>query len=737
MKKSKHIFLKIVICSFVLILIAFVLYIFLGIDRDIDISLVKQNGSSVTKIYYFDYEDRENRIGEAIELTDEALFLERYEWKSIDNMPNNLVNAFIAVEDKRFWQHSGVDWKRTLKAVGNYLFKFDGSSFGGSTITQQLVKNLTGENEYTAKRKLEEIVRAISLENKLSKREILELYLNVVYLAENCYGVNAASNLYFNKNVEELTITECASLASIIKSPNKYDPYLHPDNNTSRRNIVLKQMLLENYITNEEYEAAINEELKLSDDIDKKKSSGIYSWYTETLINDVAEQISKEYDLNLEASRMIILKGGLNIYSTIDPKIQDELTNIYEKYPSYVLPVEGKYPQSSCIVIDPKTSDVLALVGGTGKKSANMILNRATMTKRPPGSVIKPLSVYAPLIEENKIKASTVFDDTPITLKNNETWPKNSPNKYRGLVSTDFAIERSINTVAVKALELLGPAMSYDYLTTRFKLTLDNENDVAPSPLALGQLTQGETLMNMTNAYSALANGGYISNPKTFLYVTDNYGNIILNNEDNCERILSEETSDIMTKMLENVVNYGTARGIKVKEKVAIAGKTGTSSEMKDRWFIGYSPDYLCGVWTGFDMPEPIYSYDNPSVTIFDELFSKIYKEVDNRKEFLVSDKIVKVEYCMDSGLLPGKECREDLRGDRIRTGYFIAGEEPKEYCDLHKRVYIDMQDGKIANSYTPFLYKRPISLIDYHRVASFEGVNILDSEYFIENRRK
>ncbi|MBO5440536.1 MAG: PBP1A family penicillin-binding protein [Clostridia bacterium] len=737
---KKQLFVRISLILFLLLLaaiISFGIYVHFNIDKEIDLSLIRTGSSSITKIYYFNYDSRTNRTGEAIELKDEALFLQRSEWKSIYDMPNNLKNAFIAIEDKRFYKHKGVDWLRTIKAAGNYIFGFDKRSFGGSTITQQLIKNLTGDNNASPKRKLEEIFRAINLEKDLSKNEILESYLNVVYLSENCYGVGSASELYFGKNVKDLSLKECVSLASIVQNPTKYDPYTNTENNDKRSKIILNQMLEQGMITQEEYERALNETLVINSNIENEKSTGIYSWFTEALISDLIKDISIKYDIPEKSAKMMLLKGGLNIYSTIDPKIQYIANDVCENYKSYILPNDdGSYPEASCVVIDANTSDVLAIVGGLGEKSGNRIFNRATQAKRAPGSVLKPLSIYAPAIENNLINYSTVYDDVPIKMLNGSLWPKNSPNKYRGLMPISYAVEHSTNTVAVKVLENLGINNSYDFLTKNFKLNLDSKNDLSPSPLALGQLTNGETLLNITNAYTAFANGGYISKPKTYLYVTDNFGNIVLENKDSYEKILDKDTAVIMNKLLEGVINNGTARYISLKNKTSVAGKTGTSSDLRDRWFIGYTPSYVCGAWCGYDTPKPMYYTKNPSCILFDEIMNRVYDDKEH-EDFYVSDNIVELEFCIDSGKLPCEECKNDMRGSRVSIGYFKKGTEPTEHCNLHKKVVIDIQDGLIADALTPSYRRRAVSLLDYTRNNEFNDITILDSEYFIETRKR
>lgn len=740
MKRKKHIFLKIFltfILVFIIVFIGFAIYINGQISKEIDLSLIRTGASSITKIYYFDRDNGEINLENAKELKEEEIFLQKSEWCSYYDMPRNIKNAFIAVEDRRFFEHKGVDWLRTAKATLNYIFNFDKSGYGGSTITQQLIKNLTGDNKATPKRKLEEIFRAINLEKKLGKNEILELYLNVVYLSNNCYGVGAASELYFGKNVADLSLAECASLACIVKNPSKYDPYNNPENNLKRRNTVLSLMLEQGMITDDEYKEAVSEKVSINSSVKEEKSSGVYSWYTEALIDDIVKDLINKYDLSKEGAYMMICKGGLNIYSAIDPEIQKRASEVFENYTSYILPQsDGSYPEASCVIIDPYTSDILALVGGKGKKSANRIFNRATNAKRPLGSVIKPLSVYAPAIENKIINYATVYDDTPILYDEtkNSYWPSNSPNVYRGLVNINYAIEHSINTVSVKTLNDLGIENSYNFLKDRYNFSL-SENDKSEAPLALGQLTNGETLIKTANAYTAFANGGTICEPRTYLYVTDNYGNVLLSKETNSQRIFSKETASIMNIMLQNVVKNGTAKGAYVNnEGIEIAGKTGTSSNNMDKWFVGYSPYYVCGIWVGYDTPRSMSYSQNPAISYFNAIMPYAHKEKDNASLFLSGD-VVEAEFCVDSGKKPCDDCKLDPRLNRIQKGYFINGTQPQDICQLHKSVYIDSESGLLANEQTSYLSRRKIALIDYEREDFLNRIDIFDKRYLISSR--
>ncbi len=739
MKKRKNPIFKLLIIAllvFIITSIGVFIYINSNINKEIDLSLVRTGSSSITRIFYYNKDDYGNSIGEPIELTDEQIFLDKSEWCSYYDMPSNLVNAFIAIEDRRFLEHNGVDWKRTAMATFNYLKNFGKSEFGGSTITQQLIKNLTGDNKPTPKRKIEEIIRAIHLEKNIGKLEILELYLNIVYLSQNCYGVRTAAQTYFGKNIEELSLAECASLASIVKSPINYDPYKFPEKNAERRKLVLNAMLEEQMIANDEYNDAIKEELKINSSIENENKSGIYSWYTEAIINDIIIDLMDKYNLSREGAQMMVYKGGLNIYSPVSPEIQNTAEKVFKNYKAYISHQNGTYPQASCVIINPYNSDILALVGGVGNKTQNRIFNRAIDAKRPLGSVIKPLSVYAPALEQNDINYATVFDDVPIDISEEGTWPKNSPNRYHGLVDIEYSIAHSLNTVAVKALDLLGIENSFDFLRNELSFDLTS-NDKNKSPLALGQLTNGESLLKLTNAYTMFQNGGYVSKARTYYMVKDNYGNTLLENKSYQKKVISPETAAVMNKLLSKVVREGTASKSKLNGVINLAGKTGTSGNSYDKWFVGYSPYYTCGVWVGYDDPKSISSSGkSPAISLFDAIMEDIHKGKDLSIELFNSNDLIVSEYCADSGMLPCEQCKYDPRLNRIKYGYFKAGTEPREQCTLHKEVYIDSQTGMLADEDTSYLLKRKISLLDYRRNEVFGGIDIIDSRYLISSRK-
>jgi len=403
---------------------AFAIYIKKYIDPVIeDFDLISTEQKLSSKIYYMDYTDRENRVGTPVELDTERLYgSENRVWVTFDEMPTYLYEAFISIEDERFWVHDGVDWKRTLGAT--FYFFTGADNYGGSTITQQLIKNLTGEKDVRIQRKLQEIMRALYLDKTKDKTEILELYLNTIYLSQGCYGVQAAANVYFGKSVSELTLVECAALASITQAPTKWDPIQNPDNNEFRRKTVLDKMYELGKITYSEYQEARNQELELVDykgdidgDVVVDENEDYNSWYTDAVIKSVVERLMEEKGYPENLAYNMLYSGGLKIYTVMDPEIQAAIDKVYvensaafqdDRFPGILK------PESSMVIIHPTTGDVLGLAGGRGEKKGNLLLNYATQTTRSPGSTIKPLTVYAPALEAGIITYGSVYDDVPV-----------------------------------------------------------------------------------------------------------------------------------------------------------------------------------------------------------------------------------------------------------------------------------------------------------------------------------
>jgi len=680
----------VLILSFLFVLMCVSLYVTNNLKTQIDIKLFDNTGAdTVSRLYYFD----EN--GQSVEFYDERLYGAQVTvYKSLDDIPDDLENAFIAIEDKRYYDHSGVDWYRTFAAGANHILHFS-STFGASTITQQLIKNVTGSDEITVQRKLQEIFYALDLEEKMEKKEILEMYLNIVNLSQGCYGVGAASEKYFSKPVEELSLAECATLAAITKNPSYYDPIIYPQNNIDRRNIILYQMLEQGYISNDEYEKAKNEELII---YESRDSDSINSWYTDMVVEDVINDLIEELGYTRAAASYLVYNGGLKIYTSMDPEIQKTVTEYYvdeSNFPSD----DREQGRSAIVIIDPIDGDILGVAGNIGEKTGNRIQNYATDTLRPSGSSIKPLSVYAPALEEGIITWASVYDDIPLEFTDigngkYTMWPKNATNTYLGLSNIRKAIQDSLNTVSVDVLYDLGIDRSYEYLTEKFRIESLTETDKVPAALALGQETYGVTLLEMTAAYSVFANGGIYTAPRSYVMVMTRDGDVLLDNTVESERVISEGNAAVMTKLLETVVYQGSASKVTLKDTINVAGKTGTTQDTCDRWFIGYTPYYICGVWYGHEYPSSLPSSTKTVCSstwnaIMTEIHSDII-ESGNIKEFQVPNNVIKASFCYDSGKLMTAACLADPRGERIESGWFVDGTQPKSFCECHILVDYD-----------------------------------------------
>lgn len=715
-KIAVSIFASICSIAFIAILIVGVvisLNIIAHYENKIDIDIFsKTSRGGATKIYYYEMSDRQNYIGEAIELPEEQLYgAGSCIYVDYCAVPQDLIDAFVAIEDKRFWEHSGVDWRRTAHAVLYYLKNGEGS-FGGSTITQQLIKNITGERQYSKERKIQEIIWAQDLETKLSKNEIIELYMNVINLSHGCIGVQAAANTYFSKDVSELTLLECAAIAAITNNPYYYDPAHHSENNAQRRDIILTQMFEQGYINEKEYLSAFNMPLELDMSQYNTKNS-VNSWYTDMVIEDVISDLCQQYGYTSGAASMLVYSGGLRIYTAMDIEVQRVVEEYYADTLNFPTEEGESAFQSSIIVVDPYTGDILGVAGAIGEKTANRVQNYATQTKRPSGSVIKPLSVYAPALDRGIITSASVYDDVPIEFKLNNgkyiAWPQNSPAKYRGLTNVTEAIKDSVNTVAIKVLENVGVDESFDFIYNDLNMrslisgsNADNDaviTDKGLASLALGQQNYGVTVREITGAYSIFANDGIYNSMRSYYKVTDSQGNILLSCERSGERVISSATADIMTLMLENVVSSGTASDITLDKKIAVAGKTGTTQDNCDKWFIGYTPYFIGGVWCGYEYPESMDKIaGNPCITIWDEIMTALHNRSDyNVDRFEIGEDIIKVRCCADSGKLLTSACRIDARGNRGVWCYFESGTEPNEYCDCHIAVEYNKKDGGIA----------------------------------------
>ena len=637
-------------------------YVMRVTSKELDLSQFRlDRASSFTRIFVM-------QEGEWVEWEEERILGERsFERVSIEEIPTDLINAFVAIEDKRFFEHRGVDIYRTLGAAANYVMDL-GGKFGGSTITQQLIKNVTGEDEVSVERKLQEIAWAIELEKNISKSEILELYFNVINLSDGCYGVGSASRRYFSKPINELSLIECACIAAITNNPSYYNPITHPENNKSRRDIIISQMYEQGYITEEEYLENYGADVVLSPDDSVVKSS-VHSWYVDMVVNDVIADLQFEKGISKAEASSYVFGGGLEIYIQIDLEIQSIMEEYYQNTGNFI---SGEGAQSSMIIIDSQTGDILGVVGAIGEKSGNRIQNYATDTLRPPGSTIKPLSVYAPALERGIITYGSVYDDTPFEfIEGNDgvlsAWPKNANGIYHGLSTMSYAMANSTNTIPLKILEELGLSHSFYFLRDNLHLEDLIENgesaggkitDMNYAALALGQLNYGVSVRDITAAYTIFADNGFYHAPRSYSLVKDSLGNVILKKEASSERVISDGNAEIMTKLLEDVVWGGTANDLTIKNKVAIAAKTGTTQDNKDRWCISYTPSLVCGVWYGYEYPKEIpRSEKNYFLNAMDVILTRIYtrdvRSAYKDRKFESGANLVAVSYCMDSGPQP------------------------------------------------------------------------------------
>ena len=667
-------------------------------------------------------------------------------WVKYEDIPKNLIHACIAIEDKRFMEHQGVDWLTTMRAC---LKMFLGSgSAGGSTITQQLVKNVTGNREVTVRRKLAEIYSALKLEKEYTKEEIMEWYLNVIALGQNCEGVQSAAQVYFGKNVEELDLAQCASLIGITNNPSIYDPYLNPEKNKERQEIILGEMLSQGYITQKQYDEAKAEELvfvrKSTDDSDADEE--YYSYFEDQVIRDVVNDLCDKTGYDYDIVYKMVMTGGYQIYSTVNPDVQAAVDQVYEDLSSLPATASSQQLQSGIVIVDNTTGDIVALAGGVGKKQGSLVWNCATRSLLSPGSIIKPVAVYAPAIELGLITPATVMDDTPYSFTDTATWPKNLDSTYRGLVSVEEAVEQSINTVPVKLVAQMTPEYSYSFakdkmglstLVSSYKTTNGEElSDVNLWALALGSLTRGVTVRAMTAAYAAFANEGVWRAARTYTVVKDSNGQVILDNTQESHVAMKDMTAWYITDMLKSTVEKGTGTAAQL-ENMTVAGKTGTTSRDFDRWFAGYTPYYTGVVWCGYNDPEEIVLTDsdtNPSIVMWQKVMRLVHQNLKD-KSFKQPANLVEVTVCRDSGLLPSDACALDPRGDRTVRVTLSAHDVPTETCNVHKEVEICNASGHVANEFcvqVPGNATHKAALLDVSRAFPKNGVVVLDQAYAI-----
>ena len=691
-------------------------------------------------------------------------------WAEYEDIPRELILAAVAIEDHRFYEHQGVDWITTVKATARMFF--GDASVGGSSITQQLIKNVLltedeSADEITVQRKVLEIFRAVQLEKSYDKQTIMEMYLNVIYLGQNCRGVRAAAEQYYGKELEKLTLAECASIISITNNPSLFDPY--SDNvftyagekrdgmgrNKYRQEIVLGAMLEYGWITQDEYDEAMAQELVLKSHIDpadrmtscyntectfedtlsafnenngtyycpscgseanveENASKTYYSWYAETVLEDVAMALAEQDGVAWnEATEQLykqkIQRGGYHIYTCMDLEVQKQLDAVYTDEDQIPAVKGGQKLQSAMVIIDNETGDIVALVGGVGEKEGFDNWNRAVDARLQSGSSIKPLAVYGPAFEAGVISPATVIRDLPISYKGG-CYPMNDNDTYSYSRTIYSGVTDSVNAVSARTLELAGISYCFDFAKNSFGLSSLVESyvdaaggehtDMAIGPLALGAQTWGVTVREMATAFATYANNGIYREARTFTKVYDSNGKLILDNVQDQKQILSEKTVNYMNYCLVNATANGTGEEAKISG-ITTAGKTGTTDSKKDRWYCGFTGYYTAAVWSGFDTPASIRpkSVNNPSAYLFKKVLNPLHKSLDSISLYDTDD-MVKVTMCLDSGLRATEACLEDVRDlSRISTAYVYPEDRESKYCEKHVMIPC-CSEGGVATEY-------------------------------------
>lgn len=620
---------------------------------------------------------------------------ENREWVDSDKIPDTLKNAVVAIEDERFYKHHGVDWVRTIGAVKGWLL--GGTQYGGSTITQQLIKNITADNDYSVKRKVNEIFRAFALEKEIDDKDrILVMYLNTIFLGYNSYGVQTAAMQYFDKDVSQLDLAESAVLAGLTNNPSIYDVYNHPEKVKERQETILAQMLDQKMISQEEYEAAVAEELNYRPYEEyQQEIKSTYSYFTDEVIKDVINDLMTEKGYSRLVAENMVYSGGLNIYATIDTKVQNALDEVWANADNFPNTEKyGEIPQSAMVITD-KQGNIVGIAGGRGEKTSSRGFSYASDARRQPGSSIKPLATYGPAMDAGiATPDTTVYDRALIQDADGNPWPMNDGKYPTGRAMTvKEGMTRSLNTISAQLLKQLTPQKSYEFMTQQlgFKLVDSRTNedgtvqsDIDLAPLALGALTDGVTVREMAGGFSTFINDGVYGGTRTYTKVTDSEGNTIMENTPNTDKGFTNVRTDYyMLDCLQNVTAHGTAYGIQL-DGVETGGKTGTSTSNTDIWFCGITPKYSGAVWVGY---EHNYRLDGLYGRNAAEIWLAVMQKVHAGDSGLVFDShpqdFEEVTYCMDTGLLASGACRA---AGRAATGRFWKDKVPTETCS-HQNI--------------------------------------------------
>lgn len=641
-------------------------------------------------------------------------------WVDYEQIPEYFLKAAVAIEDKDFWTHQGVDWWRTAGAV--YYMMTGADVQGGSTITQQLIKNLTEEDDVTVKRKVGEIFNALEFERAYEKEDIITWYLNEIYLGSGKYGIVTASKYYFGKDLSEITLAEAASIIAITNNPSIYSPASTAVIKTSkgipwtgvqwnkyRQELILEQMEKQGKISKEEYDEAVKQKLNFVFDDEEivNENAEIFSWYEEAVIDEVVHYLMDEHGLSERLSYDIVYGGGLVIHTALDPNVQNAVDVVYSNVENLpYISNDGQQMQSSITVVDNSTGYVVAMAGAIGEKTGNLQRNNATSAPRQPGSSLKPLAAYSPAIEMGLVLPNSIIDDFPLNMNpdTEKPWPRNDNKRYDGLTTVKEGITESLNTIATRLVaEKVGVDASFQFLTERYGLTTLVERqevngqiktDLAVAPLSMGGLTRGVTTYEMTAAFATFPRAGAYTEPTTVLRVETKEGDLVWDNEPEKEYVIKESTAFYMNDLLYNAANFGTG-GSALFAGQNIAGKTGTTSDNYDRWFAGYTPYYTGVVWTGYPYNMPITGTNgvNPAAALWREVMTIVHEDLE-KKDFFQPGETETVSVCLDCGEVATEKCANDIRTvigevsgtkrSRIGTFTFLRNDAPKHFCTCH-----------------------------------------------------
>lgn len=696
--------LLILVITLCIVVTVVTVYILDFADNGFDADLKEAEMDFVSYVYAYDADGIEQEV-RRITAGENRI------WVDYEDIPSNVVNAIIATEDKRFWEHEGVDWSRTIYALAADIFSSSGERQGGSTITQQLIKNITDDDEQTWERKLREIFRALSLEEKYTKIDILESYLNRIPYSNNIYGVGSAAQYYFGKDIKDVDIAEAAILAGIIKNPGRRSPYYDLEMCKERQNTALYNLYEQGYITLREYEDAKVEQVKFakvvfgdafgyvdprsletapdeeepdSDEDDEgyeaykwNEYEVTQNWYVDAALRQICQDYADLKGITFTSAKKEIYGGGYKMYINEDLELQAALE---EKYRNPKIAV-SKYNvnakaadliQSACVIMD-YTGTVQALVGGLGDKPGNDCFNRATMAERSPGSTIKPISVYSTAVQQNLITYSTLIPDKKIPRPDDDDpkkifyWPDNygKAGNDGSLMPAWRAVCLSRNTVAVRVTQMLTPLACYTQLTQNLGFTTLEKSDINLSPMSFGAVTRGVTLMELTAAYQIFGNGGVYYRPMLYSRVVDSKGNVVLSQDFYGTQAVDSNTAWVTNRMMRTVVTDPTGTGRYTNYgKVEVVGKTGTSNDEKNLVFMGCTPSHVTSIWLGYDDGRAIpgNDYHRHCAQIWHDVMTGV-EDTTVESKFTPDIDAVERKYCTKTGLLACEDCESTAVG--------------------------------------------------------------------------